>query len=395
MKRFLFISLFLMSFFLVSCKSNQELDITKEKDFRDGEIVEYQGVIYEYFDASTITNSQTDAIEYKFQEELNHKAYYDYYYYDMTGEYHQKEMYPISLRNGPSIKDSMISEYPTSAYYFRVSQFFSGAPNGIISNGFIIKGYNEKLPKNVIIPELICGHNISQIGYKAFANSSMETFKFEGEHVVCLVHPNAFSNCVNLKNISITEAYYLSMSINHCENLEMVGGKFNPVGDCVCYNLPNLTSFYAVNFESFRHWSSFKYYTGLGGLRKSYFYQCPSLVEFSSCSNGSMDYYVENDVVYTPLGVPIYVFNNYKVKLNPIGFIEDQQTLVTRVFYTVLYNAETKKAYLPFLNDGLKKSGTISIPENSQVFMEETDGIYANVTYSNKEYNAKVLLQKK
>lgn len=108
-----------------------------------------------------------------------------------------------------------------------------------------------------------------------------------------------------------------------------------------------------------------------------------------------MDYYVENNVVYTPLGVPIYVFNNYKVKLNPTGFIEDQQTLVTRVFYTVLYNAETKKAYLPFLNDGLKKSGTISIPENSQVFMEETEGIYANVTYSNKEYNAKVLLQKK
>lgn len=244
-----------------------------------------------------------------FKDEENYKSYYEYYYYDMSDYQNQKEMKSIYYSDGLNVKDSYLVNKPTTAYYFRLCNTFLP-----VGDGFIIKGYTDKLPKDVLIPQFLFGKPVRQIGFKAFENAPMETFKIFDDFGDRIVHPYAFSNCKNLKSIWITEAYYLSMSINNCESLEDVGGFFKPFGDCVCYNLPNLVSFWGVSFDSFANHSPI-FYLCQGGIRKSYFYKCPKLVELSSSvTSSALDYYTENNVIYTPRGVPIHVLNNYEVK---------------------------------------------------------------------------------
>ena len=46
----------ILSLTMFSCKK-EEFDITQERDFEIGDIVEYQGVIYEYFTDKYISSS--------------------------------------------------------------------------------------------------------------------------------------------------------------------------------------------------------------------------------------------------------------------------------------------------------------------------------------------------
>ncbi|MCI9182973.1 MAG: hypothetical protein HFG90_06950, partial [Acholeplasmatales bacterium] len=65
---------------------------------------------------------------------------------------------------------------------------------------------------------------------------------------------------------------------------------------------------------------------------------------------------------------------------------------------TVLYNPDTLEAYVPFLNDGLEKEGTILFKHNeqgSEAVTEDETGIYINATYRDPIYNAKLLFKRK
>lgn len=372
------LNLFLIIFALtvVSCESEQKIDITEEKEFADGEILEYDGVIYEYFVSKPRIESK--GTEYMFKEEDNYNAYYDYYYYDMSDYKNQKEMKPIDLWDYPNKKaiESDIGLNPT-AYFYRVSGVFFRETPCPISDGFIIKGYNENLPEDVIIPNSLYGKTIQQVGFRAFENALMRSFKWSND--TGIIHPYAFYNCNNLEVLNLSYDYVCSMGISNCEKLKTISGNVYALGDCIFYDLPNLVTV--------KRQIIFSVYGILpvsqGGIRKSIFYKCPKIRDFG-------DSYLKIDnVIYAPGYVPIYVLDDYVVRLNDLGFKKEN-----RSYYSVTYDLETLEAYLPFLNDGLDKKGKIIIPQDSDVFVEEEDGIYANVTYENEIYNTKVLIRK-
>ena len=371
---------------IASCKKKEEIDIMQAKDFEIGDIVEYQGVIYEYFTDKYISSSLYSQ-DYIFKDEEKYKSYYDYYYYDMSDYKNQKEIKPLDLWDYYRKKgiDVDIEVSPTSAYYLRIFPLFIDSTSPI-HEGFIVKGYNWTLPKNVVIPTTLFGHKVRQIGFKAFENAPMETFEIDNN---LLIHPFAFHNCPNLERVSFPSAYILSMGISNCENLESIGTTVYPLGDCVLYDLPQITEIKRVDFIS-RNYFDFQYCFGQGGIRKSMFYKCPKLREIGSDQGHNKSTYEKYNVVYTVDDVPIYVYDLYNVILN-----EDIFRYEKRENISIVYNPDTLEAYLPFLDDGLDKKGTFIIPENSNIFVEEDDGIYAYVSYENEVYNAKVLVHKK
>lgn len=386
MKKLLFSFLFiLLGILVVSCSDNQEVDINQFRDFNLGDTIEYKGVIYEFFTDEYI-NSTFKSQQYMFKEEENYKSYYDYYYYDMSDYKNQNEMKPIGTWDYYERKgiDSDIDLSPTSAYYLRLFPILN-CGNG---NEFIITGYTDQLPKHVEIPKFLFGYSVEQIGFKAFENAPMESIQFRNS---IIIHPYAFHNCNNLKTISFDErglAKVLSMGISDCAQLEVINAVITPYGDCVCYNLPNLVKIEDINIPLHIK-LKYKFCLGLGGVRKSFLYNCPKFEQIGD-SSWSFSSYIKDNVLYTYDHNPIYVFDNYKLQFNEQAFKYE-----TRNQISVVYNPNTFEAYIPFLNDGLDKKGEIIVSKDSDILVEEDDGIYAYVTYENEEYNAKVLIKRK
>ena len=95
MKKIILLFLAILSVLtLVSCK--KEEDINTPKEFKTGDIVIYNGVIYEYLDMlnDIISLSGKETLEYVFTEEEDYKAFYSTYYLDMS-----------DYKNQPKLKD--------------------------------------------------------------------------------------------------------------------------------------------------------------------------------------------------------------------------------------------------------------------------------------------------
>ena len=93
MKKIILLFLAILSVLtLVSCK--KEEDINTPKEFRTGDIVTSNGVIYQYIDVckDIETLEGEEAKEYIFEEEENYKAYYNYYYLDMSDYKNQPKL---------------------------------------------------------------------------------------------------------------------------------------------------------------------------------------------------------------------------------------------------------------------------------------------------------------
>ncbi|MDE6584329.1 MAG: leucine-rich repeat domain-containing protein [Anaeroplasmataceae bacterium] len=380
------LSLLFLFIILITSSCEKPVDINEERSFVHQETVEYDGVIYEYYDRNKVVpNLEDKSTEYMFCEEEDYKAYYDYYYYDMSDYKNQKEMKPLSSMDyiNKQAFDSDIELSPTSAYYYRVSSVLSPQENSVNNNGFIVKGYTEDLAKNVKIPDSLFGHKVRQIGFKAFENAPMETFYWHpsGEG---FVHPYAFNNCNNLEKMYFGyDINIASMGISNCARLQQIKGRLCVLGDCVCYNLPNLISVEDISFGHIEM-IDYRFCSNQGGIRKSIFYKCPKFENIEDSRYVKID-----NVIYAVGYIPIFVLDNYVVRLSESGFKKNKN------IFSVLYNPDTLEAYLPFLDDGLDKKGTFIIPENSDVFVVEDDGIYAYVSYENIDYNAKVLIHKK
>ena len=79
MKKIILLFLAILSVLtLVSCKKEKE-DINTPKEFKTGDIVTSNGVIYQYIDVckDIETLEGEEAKEYIFEEEENYKAYYN------------------------------------------------------------------------------------------------------------------------------------------------------------------------------------------------------------------------------------------------------------------------------------------------------------------------------
>ena len=103
---------------------------------------------------------------------------------------------------------------------------------------------------------------------------------------------------------------------------------------------------------------------GLGGIRKSYFYNCPRL---SSITGETEEHNIVLSTTFNTVyinfwyrhSIPLYVYNHYTAIIDDRVFTEAGTWV-----YTVLYNPDTLEAYVPFLNDGLEN---ISIKPRSAV----------------------------
>ncbi len=394
---------------MVSCKKE---DINTPKEFRTGDIVTSNGVIYEYIDIyKDIPLKGEEAKEYIFEEEENYKAYYNYYYLDMSDYKNQPKLKedkslldPWSFReNFNTVKNSPIEPYAffVLSYLERIVEY-PETTNG----SFIVKGYTEDLPENVIIPEKIHGKYVSQIGYRAFDNAPMVTLEWTTREGY--IHPYAITKCNQLKKIIFNKednrnGYYskvlvMSMGISNCDNLELIEG-FSPTMDCSLCNLKLLKELRFVSlFLSANSWMPHETAYGLGGIRKSFFYNCPNLNMITGINESGRAKIgkVFNTFYFTFFGgssVPLYVLDNYTVVIEDITFKSEFYN-----YFTVIYNPETLEAYVPFLNDGLEKTGTIlfkNTPEGTGTILEDDTGIYINATYRNPKYNAKLLFKRR
>lgn len=401
---------------IVSCKKEKE-DINTPKEFKTGDIVTSNGVIYQYIDVckDIETLEGEEAKEYIFEEEENYKAYYNYYYLDMSNYKNQPKLredksfeditiesiYEFDRSNNPNL--SPITPY---AFYLPSYLDIAGIKTIPLNGSFIVKGYTEDLPENVIIPEKIHGKYVSQIGYRAFDNAPMVTLEWTTREGY--IHPYAITKCNQLKKIIFNKednrnGYYskvlvMSMGISNCDNLELIEG-FSPTMDCSLCNLKLLKELRFVSlFLSANSWMPHETAYGLGGIRKSFFYNCPNLNMITGINESGRAKIgkVFNTFYFTFFGgssVPLYVLDNYTVVIEDITFKSEFYN-----YFTVIYNPETLEAYVPFLNDGLEKTGTIlfkNTPEGTGTILEDDTGIYINATYRNPKYNAKLLFKRR
>ncbi len=403
------LSLIILSFIiilaLISCQKKESIDDPKE--FETGDIVEYNGVIYEYMDYDDIPMTYQDNLEYVFEEEEDYKAFYHTYYLDMSDYKSQPNLRESIREQGwdKFLEDNCIIISPTMPYAFHVRfayhDFFSRL---YTQSSFIVKGYTDDLPEDVIIPRSIHGYSISQIGYRAFENAPMKTLTWESNRASVvnyfLVHPYAISNCENLRELSFDTGYgaIMSMGISNCNNLEKVE-RIIPTVDCSFYNLPKLKEVYGLNLIiDFNEKPIFSTYYGLGGgIRKSFFYNCPRI---ETVTNENKKIGIANNTVYFDMGlnnpIPIYVFDDFVAIINDGFFTHSKDKGLP--LCTVMYNPETLEAYVPLLNDGLNKEGTFLFlhryQDASSVIEDET-GIYINAIYEDESYNNKLLFQRK
>ena len=404
MKKIILLFLAILSVLtLVSCK--KEEDINTPKEFKTGDIVTYNGVIYEYLDMlNDIRNLKgEEAIKYFFKEEEDYKAFYSTYYLDMSDYKNQP-----TLKDDPNILDLEwdFSGYhspkysPTLPYAFYVPSYFYDGDFFEIElyekGSFIVKGYTENLPKDVVIPMRIHGKRVSQIGYRAFENAPMLTLTLES-NTFRLIHPYAISHCNNLKEITGLGCV-MSMGVSNCENLEYIN-KISPTMDCSLYNLPMLEKIENFHFFLNDGYPFPEICYGLGGIRKSYFYNCPRLSSITGeTREHSITLSTTFNTVFINLGltdssIPLYVYNHYTAIIDDRVFTEAGEW-----GYTVLYNPDTLEAYVPFLNDGLEKEGTILFrhhKQGSEAVTEDETGIYINATYRDPIYNANLLFKRK
>ena len=404
MKKIILLFLAILSVLtLVSCKKEKE-DINTPKEFKTGDIVIYNGVIYEYLDMlNDIRNLKgEEATKYFFKEEEDYKAFYSTYYLDMSDYKNQP-----TLKDDPNILDLEwdFSGYhspkysPTLPYAFYVPSYFYDGDFFEIElyekGSFIVKGYTENLSKDVVIPMRIHGKRVSQIGYRAFENAPMLTLTLES-NTFRLIHPYAISHCNNLKEITGLGCV-MSMGVSNCENLEYIN-KISPTMDCSLYNLPMLEKIENFHFFLNRGYPAPETCYGLGGIRKSYFYNCPRL---SSITGETEEHNIVLSTTFNTVyinfwyrhSIPLYVYNHYTAVIEDSVFTD-----IGTWVYSVLYNPDTLEAYVPFLNDGLEKEGTILFKHNEQgpeAVTEDETGIYINATYRDPIYNAKLLFKRK
>ena len=396
---------------LTACKEKKE----EHKEFKQGDIVIEDGVIYTYYSYENLYESIIP-----FVEEDTPKSYYNYYYYDMSsykehpaivpfeGKLFVNSYHPMIIKYNPEVFYNFLTYSnpiysPQTAYFYRLIDYFSPE---VLGEGFIVTGYTEDIKKDVEIPMEMENTPVIQIGFKAFENAPIETFTYlcykkpyATFPVYNIIHPFAFSNCENLKTIK-TDARVLSMGISNCPNLEEIY-YITPTTDCSLYNLPKLKSIidchpfdiYLMNKHEYSYdvWL----YSTYGGLRKSLFYNCPSLSEITG-----EDVFRRNNVIYISWSrnIPYYVFDNYTIMLQDFLFTDFSYEKLC----CALYNQDNE-IYLPYINNGLNYKGELFLDPESEDIKEEADAFYVTTAYpkiiegasfySKDEYNEPIVLK--
>lgn len=397
----LFLSMFFLSFSLLSCKNKQK----EKKVYEEGDQIIQNGIVYTYYTQETLYMEPIP-----FVEEENYKPYYNYYYYDMSdvknqnaidirfrgrlkGMYGQGYLnfYPETFYDYLRYTDPIHS--PTDAYFFRLGDFLSSIDtykfevddsDNTLEGGFVVTSYTEKLQENVVVDMVIDDIPVLHIGYKAFENAPMKTFEFTSSLVqdVVFIHPYAFSSCQNLEKVT-TNACVLSMGICNCPKLKIIE-KIRLSSDCSLYNLQNLRYLYDLDARPLRPLNSSGYsdhgfYQSIG-IRKSSIYLCPKV-------NLMGRELKEKDHVYYYKDFPYYCrYDRFKITLKDEYFTN----LRYDNYACITYNPETMQMYLPFLNSGIKEfKCEIEIDPNSKHIEQREDGYYVQVRFPKIERGLK------
>lgn len=349
---------------LTGCKKEE-----KYIEYQVGDIVTQKGIIYEYVDLM-----EGNETVYSFTENNEDVSYHDYYYYDMLN-INQDIITPFSEKElSNNTFDEIIKAsgqgYYLGAKYFKLTHVLLAnyLHYGVVENfeyfrGFIIKGYNEKIPKNVYIPKTINKNFVLGIGYKGFENAPFETIEFMGDGT--LVLPYGLNNLPNLKKIIFPfSTRILSKAISNCLALEEV---YNVDGimDASFYNLPNLKkltyngSHMNGSLRDIQDYIRVTIVTTLS-IYRSPFYLCPNIEEITKGKHENYgELFEENNVIYQMVGESqysiVYIKNNYKINLNKISN------------YNFAYNEEEEFIYFSQLNTGYPIQGKIDFEETDRL----------------------------
>lgn len=378
-----------------SCQKETE-DITKE--YKQGDQVIQDGVIYTYYDELGLFGE-----EMPFVDEGNYKSFYNYYYYDMSDYKNKDEITPFlgdlvhteyDIYAIRSFNKDVFHNYlkkcdriysPNSAQFYRLKDYFSPTR---ISNGFIVTGFTKDLPKDVVVPSKLKDIPVTQIGFKAFEEAPMETFIFETPKYAVdylnftLIHPFAFSNCPNLVELK-SHARVLSMGISNCPKLKSMEN-VRPTMDCSLYNLPELETLIDIDTSAFYPFFENLYKNDNGyydsphtvsfyqtcGFEKSSIYLCPKLRKITGEKLSK-----RLNVVYMGSS-PYYAFDDYSIML-----LDTMFSIKTPYGFPLTYNPDTLEVNLPYLNTGLNYKGELYKDPKSTKIEENENHFEVPVSY--------------
>lgn len=384
-KVYLILTCFFLTFGIISCKKTP---IEQPKEYKQGDQITQNGVIYTYYDEKTLKNEIIP-----FVDEEAYKPYYNYYYFDMSDINHQPEIHAFEGDIFRGYNDFIYQYWPEtfyeflincdpytspqSAYFFRLKDYFT---DSLISS-FIVSGYTKDLPQNVVIPTEIEGIPVTQIGYKAFAGAPMKSITFlsgtDNEMRNTLIHPYAFLKCDSLEELN-SNARVLSMGITGCYQLETIR-YIKLFSDCSLYNLLSLGNIlYADVTPYFEIGQEIKALNPVG-IRKSPIYLCPK-ASISGHNLQTKLFKEENlysGVIYYNNYYPFYIWPNSKIPTP----IEISDRWFEDNFYYFKYNPDTMELYFPFLNNGCELNYEFIIDENSKYIKKTEDGYEVTLSY--------------
>ena len=394
-KIFILICTFCMLLGVSACKKKKE----EPKEFNQGDIVIEDGIIYTYYTEEYLVDKVIP-----FVKEDDYKPYYNYYYYDMSncdnlpaiptsfeGALEYKYTFSDTFEFFPEtfydyLKYCEPNHSPTSAYFYRLRDFFSYTLKGDSffnsdskGDSFIVTGYTEDLQEDVVIPSIVQSVPVKQIGFKAFEQAPMKTLTFLSDDFspsgYNLIHPFAISECNNLVELK-TNAKALSMGVSNCQKLEKIQ-YIGFVSDCSLCNLPKLKTI--VDCDARPYFDKRTMIAGqvslhnTSGIRKSSIYNCPSL--YSLTGYPLTEY---KGVIYYDNLYPYYTRSSFELVLKDEFFTN----LSWNSYVSLAYNLDTMELYLPFLNNGLNHSrSTIYFDSSCKEIIEKEDGYYISIAY--------------
>ena len=248
-KGYLFILFFAILMVLMACAD-------EERVFENGDQVTRNGVIYTFVDHDELWG-RNEVRVYDFKNN-DKPLFHHFYYFDMLDS-SQDPITPFERFYHNELKDH--SEYDKELlilirimyYHRRTNDFFKLAHlieaytqhrNGV----FFISGFTNKIDGNVRIPETIHGNNVVGIGYRAFENSMIRTFRWDSS-LGGVILPYAFENSNNLREIVLPDSsLLLSKSITNLTRLRSLHGVRAPM-EAALYNLPSLETISGIAFH--------------------------------------------------------------------------------------------------------------------------------------------------
>ena len=334
----------IISLGLIACES----EVFERIEYSNGDRVIRNGIIFEYFDLNVVIRDQEfNNRVFSFDSNDNYPIH-SHYYFDMTSR-NQEPIKPFdfSLRGSDEFMriayaiGSANNARTLGGWYFSLGfltgllntsdlTWFDGTTTRCMS-GFIVVGRSDERIRNIVIPGVVDGNFVFGIGFGAFQNTNITSFRWENRpggwfsgSPVTIILPYAFDNTKYLESITLPTGtgrnIIFSKGVSNSSVREITN--VHALMDASFYNLEELeTVILGIGFGTSNRSGTFTYNEEVlllelnlfAGFRRSAFYKTPNLTNIISNT-----IFYQNGVFYWIAGTD---FENQTV-IEPIFFLD-------------------------------------------------------------------------